>query len=82
MSKNIYPRLGEVHNIMEILEDGQIVQLNDLSKWRIRSGDISKTVIWYPTQRIIVEENESDIYPYRLKNLDTFQEEEVEATKE
>ena len=64
---------------MEVRRDGQIVVLDDVSRWVIQPGDSTKTVCWYPSQRILVKENDSEIYPYRLKNLDTSSEEEVEA---
>jgi len=67
-----YKRVGEKLSIRKVKEDGTVVTLSDGSRWKMREGDISKAITWYPTQHIIVMENDSDIYPYRLKNLNTF----------
>jgi hypothetical protein len=39
--------------------------------WDISVGDNTKSICWYPTMRIVVEENDSPEYTFRLKNLDT-----------
>ena len=68
--------------IIEVLEDGLLIELDDGSRWAIKPGDIGKTAVWYETQRIVVEENDSSVYPYKLKNLDTSTQETVEASRE
>jgi hypothetical protein len=67
-----YKRVGEKSSILKVNKDGTVVTLSDGSRWTMREGDISKAITWYPTQHIIVMENDSDIYPYRLKNLNTY----------
>jgi len=71
----IYTGLGREHLIMEVKSGGLFIQLDDASRWRM--GDISKTVLWLPSARVVVEKNDSDMYPYRLENLEI--KEEVEA---
>jgi hypothetical protein len=41
------------------------------SRWRINVGDISKTVCWYPSQRVIVEQRDDGIHPFQLNNHGT-----------
>lgn len=73
--KRPYVRLGKVHHLDKVLHNGYVVVLDDHTRWE--SANISETAVWLPTQRIVVEENNSAVYPYRLKNLDSGQ--EVEA---
>jgi hypothetical protein len=64
--------------VRRISKDLFKVTLSDGSRWKVREGDISKTACWYETQRITVLENEGPdafLYPYRLKNLDTYSDE-------
>ena len=79
MPEHHYQGLGTHHSIMKVSKYGETVTLDDLSQWTIRIGDSTKTSLWYPTQRISVIESENDVYPYKLKNLDTFEQQEVEA---
>lgn len=64
--------------VRRISKDLFTVTLSDGSRWKVREGDVSKTAVWYKGQRITVLENEGTdafIYPYRLKNLDTYSDE-------
>lgn len=74
-----YKPTGEELNIVKVGKTGLSVQLSDGSKWKIKTGDISKTLAWYPTQRITVENNDSDVYPFLLTNLDTAGPDQAEA---
>ena len=67
--------------ILEITEYGEEVTLMDGSKWTINPGDTSKTSIWYPTQRIKIEENKNDIYSHTLINLDTAAPDKAKASR-
>jgi hypothetical protein len=59
-------------------QDGIEISLMDGSNWRIKNiGDMTKTTLWYPTQRIKVEENE--VEKFTLTNLDTSVPDEIEA---
>ncbi len=57
-------------NVMKIHKNGMEISLMDCSKWRITHiGDTTKTILWYPTQRIKVNEDNDGIFT--LFNLDT-----------
>ena len=60
----------ELH-IVDIHEDGLVVRLDDGSSWNVPVGDHTKSMCWYPTMRIVVEETGSSLYPFTLTNLDT-----------
>lgn len=67
-------------SVMKIHKDGLEISRMDGSKWRIiHVGDMTKTIIWYPTQRIKIEESEDD--KYILTNLDTAAPDEIEASR-
>lgn len=74
-----YEPTGEELSIARIAKNGLSVQLSDGSKWKIKTGDISKTLTWYATQRVTVENNDSDVYPFVLTNLDTAGPDQAEA---
>jgi hypothetical protein len=74
-----YSRIGEELTIANVGKDGRSVQLSDGSKWTIKIGDTTKTICWYATQRIVVERNENETFPYALTNLDTAGPDQVEA---
>ena len=71
MVRSDYPGIGQEHHILEIREDGLVVCLDDGSVWDVSVGDNTKSVCWYPTMRILVDENDSPMYPFSMKNLDT-----------
>ncbi len=71
MARTKYSGLGEEHHVLEVGKDGLVVCLDDGSVWDISVGDNTKSVCWYPTMRIVVEENDSPESTFRLKNLDT-----------
>ncbi len=75
-----YENLGNELSLTSVDEEEIQVELSDGSKWNIKTGDISKIVIWYETQRIIVSTNNNEIYPYLLTNLDTAEPDKVEAS--
>lgn len=66
-----YIRIGEQLSVIRISKNGQTVTLSDGSRWRVNVGDTTKTLCWYPTQRIVVEDCNDGVYPYELRNLDT-----------
>ena len=56
--------------VKKIHKDGIEISLMNGSKWRLKNiGDLTKTVLWYPTQRIEVNEYENDIFT--LSNLNS-----------
>jgi hypothetical protein len=66
-----YTRVGEQLSVNRISKNGQTVTLSDGSLWRVSVGDVTKTLCWYPTQRVVVENCDDVVYPYELRNLDT-----------
>lgn len=67
-------------SVMKIHKDGLEISLMNGSKWRIvHIGDMTKTIIWYPTQRIKIEESEDN--KYILTNLDTAAPDKIEASR-
>jgi hypothetical protein len=66
-------------NVKKIHQDGIEISLMDGSKWRIKNmGNISKTILWYPTQRIKIKEENQEC---TLTNLDTFSSGEIEVSR-
>jgi hypothetical protein len=65
--------------ITEVSEDGDRIALEDGSIFIVAAGDIPKAICWYETQRIVVAANRDG--GVRLKNLDTFEEQTVSATR-
>lgn len=56
--------------VKKIHQDGLEISLMNGSKWEITNiGDMTKTILWYPSQRIKISENEKGIFT--LSNLDT-----------
>jgi hypothetical protein len=70
MSKN-YGGLGAEHHIANVRKYGMVVRLDDGSEWDVPPGDSTIAACWYETQRVVVEESEHDLYPYKLTNLNT-----------
>jgi len=70
MSKN-YSGLGVEHHIVRVRKYGTVLQLDDGSQWDIPPGDSTIAVCWYESQRVVVEESDNDLYPYKVTNLDT-----------
>jgi len=66
-------------NILKINANKLKITLTDGSVWLlVNAGDISKIAIWYPTQRIEVEEDDGK---YNLCNLDTYEKEKIQASR-
>lgn len=59
------------HCILSIKNDGLVVSLDDGSVWNISPGDSTKSICWYSTMRVKVEESDSEIYPFILINMNT-----------
>ena len=57
--------------MLEIRKDGLVVCLDNGSVWNVSVGDHAKAICWYPTMRIVVEENKSLMYAFAVTNLDT-----------
>lgn len=72
-------RFGEAYSLIEILDGGKLLQLDDGSRWKVRPSDSGKTTLWIKTQLIVIDQSADHLYPYRLTNLDTLSWEEAEA---
>jgi len=66
-----YNSIGEELSVMRISKSGETVTLSDGSRWRVSAGDVTKTLCWYATQRIVVEGCDDAVHQYELRNLDT-----------
>lgn len=67
-------------NVKKIMKDGFRIALMDGSIWQpVNIGDITKTCLWYPTQRIEIIETGEGIYS--LINHDTSGPDEIEVSK-
>jgi hypothetical protein len=70
------------NSILRVCKNGTVLELLDGSQWEIPVGDNTKTLIWLPTARVTIEENEEDeSYPYCVTNLDTSGPEVVRARR-
>lgn len=66
-SQLTYSALGQ-HWILEKLEIGKFIKLEDHSLWEISPYDRSNTQLWLPYEEIFIIESEDENYPYRLMN--------------
>jgi hypothetical protein len=60
---------SSIHALIDVREDGELVELDDGSLWRIAPGDITQSVLWLPTQSVRVSRIDSGAF--RLRNLGT-----------
>ena len=65
--------------VLEIIDDGLVVELMDRSRWLINPGDWSITIRWLPGQRIQIKEGDGS--NYTLTNLGTAPPVSVSAIK-
>ncbi len=65
--------------IMEINADDLEISLMDSSVWTpINIGDFTKMVIWYPTQRIKIEEKNGK---FTMHNLDAYEDNKIKVSR-
>jgi hypothetical protein len=55
--------------VLEVREDGELVELDDGSLWRVIPGGMTQTILWLPTQAVRVTRASSGLY--RLRNQTT-----------
>lgn len=65
-----YVGVGSRHWIREVCTGGGIIVLEDGSVWEISALDRITTMLWLPTSKIMVLENQRGIFPYLLVNTD------------
>src|SRR5437870_4089315 len=61
----------EYSAIVSIEDDGQTIELEDGSTWRVAFGDNTRSLCWNETQRVAIDRSEDESFPYELRNLDT-----------
>jgi len=66
-------------SVLEVNEDGLKISLMDGSSWSVNPGDSTKTICWYPTQRIKIKENSDGTCT--LTNLDTAAPDKIRASR-
>ena len=48
--------------IMEVEDDGEVLVLDDGTRWRVRAGDIPIACTWLPTEKVEVIERVVGLY--------------------
>jgi len=61
-----YAAAGQKHWVSSKADGGAFIQLEDGSFWQISSLDKIKTMLWLPTENIVVVESSNPQYPYKL----------------
>ncbi len=57
--------------LLEVLEDGERLQMDDGSIWVISPGDVPTVCTWIPTATVRISKSSGDrLFPYVLKNED------------
>ncbi|MBF0279643.1 MAG: hypothetical protein HQM13_17725 [SAR324 cluster bacterium] len=56
------------HWIMEKLEGGRFIKLEDDSLWEISSYGRSNSQLWLPYEEVFILETDDDEYPYQIMN--------------
>lgn len=78
MTTNAENEESEVLYVEAVHEDGLHLLLSDGSSWDIEPGPSTKVLLWYPSQRVTVEQAE-DTDSYLITNLDTSEPDRVDA---
>jgi hypothetical protein len=62
--------------ILSVDDDGLVIKLSNGTNWQPSNiGDMTKTILWYPTQRIKITKNQDK--ETILTNLDTASPDEI-----
>ncbi len=64
-----YTALDQGHFIEEVRGDGEVIVLQDGSRWDVYPGFLFRTREWRPEEMIRVKRSKSDEYPYKLINI-------------
>ena len=59
------------HWVKKNIDRGRIIQLEDGSLWSVSSIDVVNTMLWLPTETIIVVESANPKFPFKLVNSDS-----------
>jgi len=66
-----YAGVGGGHWVKEKIDGGKYILLEDGSLWEISSLDRIDTALWLPTESVVVLDNPTGLFPYKLVNTDT-----------
>jgi len=61
-----YGAAGQKHWVKSKADGGAFVQLEDGSLWQISPLDKINTMLWLPTENVVVVESNNPQYPYKL----------------
>ena len=67
---SVYAGIGSGHWIMENINTGEFIKLEDGSLWEISPFARIHTALWLPVSRITVLQGRNPVYPYVLINSD------------
>ncbi len=62
----VYSGFGQKHWVREKIENGAFIKLEDGSLWQISPIDKINTMLWLPTDNVVVIESGNPQYPYKL----------------
>lgn len=71
MARDHHSETRDELHVLEVKNDGLVVHLDDGSVWDVSVGDNTKSICWYPTMRVVVEEAASSTHSFTLTNMDT-----------
>jgi len=61
-----YVGVGRKHWVKEKIDSGAFIKLEDGSLWQISAIDKINTMLWLPTDNVVVIESKNPQYPYKL----------------
>jgi hypothetical protein len=61
-----YVGVGQKHWVSEKIDSGALIKLEDGSVWQISPIDKINTILWLPTDNVVVIESSNVQYPYKL----------------
>jgi len=65
---SVYTGMGSGHWILENVNGGELIKLEDRSLWEISPIDRIYSMLWLPVSKITVIESQNPLYPYVLIN--------------
>ena len=70
LKSSVYAGIGSGHWILENVNAGELIKLEDSSLWEISPIDRIYSALWLPISEITVIEGRNPLYPYVLINSD------------
>lgn len=65
--------------IIDVTEDGSEITLDNGQTYSVAPGDIPTAICWYGSQRVQVSKTKNEAHPYKIKNLDSYNEQTIRA---